>query len=314
MRLVIYEFITGGGLFPEVLPSSLQAEGELMLQAVLQDALELPQIEVAVLRDPRLSILPVYCLPDWKTALAWGDVFLIIAPETGQCLLNLQTEVLQAGKVLWGCGLEAVQCCAEKSLTATRLASHHIAHIPCYFPQQKLPENLQQLVIKPNDGAGCGDTFLTTPQQVSKLSRRIVNPIIQPYVAGESLSLCVLYGKKYSRVVAVNRQLISIEDSKFRYHGSEVNAFPELIPQAQILAAHIGQAIPELWGWVGIDVILHQQQWLISDINPRLTTSYVGLHQSLKQNPLSLLQNMGRDFGKLENHLVKVSVAELPVF
>jgi len=110
--------------------------------------------------------------------------------------------------------------------------------------------------------------------------------------------------------VAVNRQLISIEDAKFCYHGSEVNAFPELIPKAQQFAARIGQAIPELWGWVGIDIIFHKQQWVVTEINPRLTTSYVGLRKSLNQNPLSLLQNMGRDFWKdtLESHLVQVLV------
>jgi len=312
---VIYEFITGGGLFPEALPPSLQREGELMLQAVLQDALELQNFDVAILRDPRLSALSVHTLPDWKIALMWGDIFLIIAPETGRCLWELQRDVLQAGKVLWGCGLEAVQCCSYKSLTAARLAAHKIAHIPCYFPQQKLPRNIQQFVIKPNDGAGCGDTFLATRRQLSTLSQQILNPIIQPYVAGENLSLCVLYGQGQSRVVAVNRQLITIENSKFCYHGSEVNAFPELIPQAQLLAAQIGRAIPDLWGWVGIDIILHKQQWLVTEINPRLTTSYVGLRKSLNQNPLFLLQNRGRDFwkDKLESHLVKVTVAGLLV-
>lgn len=310
MRLVIYEFITGGGLFPEALPPSLQREGELMLQAVLQDALELQNFEVAILRDPRLSALSVPTLPSWKTALVWGEIFLIIAPETGQCLWELHRAVLQAGKILWGCGLEAVHLCSYKSLTATRLTAHNIAHLPCYFPQQKLPRNIQKFVIKPNDGAGCGDTFLATRRQLSNLSQQILNPIIQPYVAGENLSLCVLYGQGQSRVVAVNRQLIRIENSKFCYHGSEVNAFPELLPQAQQLAVQIGQAIPDLWGWVGIDIILHQQQWLVTEINPRLTTSYVGLHQSLNQNPLSLLQNRGRDFLKLklESHLVQVLV------
>jgi len=281
-----------------------------MLQAVLQDALELQGFEVAILRDPRLSTLTVHTLPDWKTVLAWGEIFLIIAPEMGRCLWELQREVLQAGKILWGCGLEAVQCCTYKSLTAARLAAHNIAPIPCYFPQQKLPRNIQQFVIKPNDGAGCGDTFLATRRQLSTLSQQILNPIIQPYLAGENLSLCVLYGQGQSRVVAVNQQLITIEDSKFCYHGSEVNAFPELIPTAQRLAAQIGRAIPDLWGWVGIDIILHKQQWLVTEINPRLTTSYVGLRQSLNQNPLSLLQNRGRNFSelKLESHLIQVLV------
>ncbi len=307
---MIYEFITGGGLFPKALPPSLQREGELMLQAVLQDARELQNFEVAILRDPRLSALAVPTLPSWKTALAWGEIFLIIAPETGRCLWELQRAVLLAGKILWGCGLEAVHLCSYKSLTATRLAAHNIAHIPCYFPQQKLPRNIQQFVIKPNDGAGCGDTFLATRRQLSNLSQQILNPIIQPYVAGENLSLCVLYGQGQSRVVAVNRQLIRIENAKFCYHGSEVNAFPALIPKAQLLAAQIGRAIPDLCGWVGIDIILHQQQWLVTEINPRLTTSYVGLRQSLNQNPLFLLKNRGRDFLelKLESHLVQVLV------
>lgn len=310
MRLVIYEFITGGGLFPEDLPPSLQREGELMLQAVLRDALELSNLaQVAILRDSRLPALNVLTLPNWETALAWGEVFLIIAPETGRCLWKLHHAVLQAGKILWGCGLEAVACCGDKSLTAARLAAYQIAHLPCYFPQQTLPEHIQQFVIKPNDGAGCGDTFLATAQQVAQRCAQLSNPIIQAYTQGESLSLCVLYRAAHCRVVAVNRQLIRIEDAKFCYDGSEVNAFPELIPQAQILAAQIGQAIPDLWGWVGIDVILQSSRWVVTEINPRLTTSYVGLRESLNHNPLQLLQRE-QDFLelKLESHLVQILV------
>lgn len=300
-HLVIYEFISGGGLYPKPLPHRLQQEGELMLHALVQDALELADFEIAILRDPRLMPLNVKTFKNWETALEWGDVFLIVAPETANCLLHLHQQVLKAGKQLWGCGLESVELCAYKSLSAQRLALHQIPHIPCYFFQQKLPPTVQRWVVKPNDGAGCHQTFLATRWQLDEVTSKVPHPILQPYVTGQTLSLCVLYAQHTCRVVAVNQQHIRVQHAQFSYHGSRVNAFPYGLPQAQLLAAQIAQAFPDLLGWVGIDLIAHDETWVVTEINPRITTSYAGLHHSLHYNPLHLLQRawQGEDISQI---------------
>ena len=55
MNILIFEYITGGGLVGEVLPSSLLSEGELMLNAVAKDFSEMTDVQVSVMRDYRLQ-------------------------------------------------------------------------------------------------------------------------------------------------------------------------------------------------------------------------------------------------------------------
>jgi predicted ATP-grasp superfamily ATP-dependent carboligase len=49
------------------------------------------------------------------------------------------------------------------------------------------------------------------------------------------------------------------------------------------LITKIASALPELWGYVGIDLIENTQTWVL-EINPRLTTSFVGIYDALGIN------------------------------
>jgi predicted ATP-grasp superfamily ATP-dependent carboligase len=64
----------------------------------------------------------------------------------------------------------------------------------------------------------------------------------------------------------------------------------------QALATQIVTALPGLAGYVGVDLIAHyagdEWRYAVLEINPRLTTSYVGLHQACGLNPAQLILDM----------------------
>ncbi len=60
-------------------------------------------------------------------------------------------------------------------------------------------------------------------------------------------------------------------------HHADSGAYQQLVGQ-------IAHAFPELWGYVGIDLIETAEQMLVLEINPRLTTSFVGIHSALGIN------------------------------
>jgi predicted ATP-grasp superfamily ATP-dependent carboligase len=70
----------------------------------------------------------------------------------------------------------------------------------------------------------------------------------------------------------------------------------EHMPAFELLAHQIGISMPNLFGYMGVDVQIQQNQgkthYAILDINPRLTTSYVGLHQAMQVNPASCLLSL----------------------
>ena len=48
MRILVFEYITGGGLLNEVLPEALAKEGDQMLQALAMDLAAIDSIDVVV--------------------------------------------------------------------------------------------------------------------------------------------------------------------------------------------------------------------------------------------------------------------------
>ena len=49
--------------------------------------------------------------------------------------------------------------------------------------------------------------------------------------------------------------------------------------------------MPGLFGFVGIDILIRNDMIYIVEINPRLTTSYVGLNETIGCNMVDLLLN-----------------------
>jgi hypothetical protein len=73
----------------------------------------------------------------------------------------------------------------------------------------------------------------------------------------------------------INRQY-HLAEIVVNYHADS-GAYQQLVGQ-------IARAFPELWGYVGIDLIETAEQMLVLEINPRLTTSFVGIHAALGIN------------------------------
>ena len=104
MRILAFEYITGGGLAGVPLPASLVREGELMARALLSDLAALPDVELVVPRDPRLSAagLPGTLLrpdPDrpleaqWHDWIAGVDAVWPVAPESDGVLERLSRRI-----------------------------------------------------------------------------------------------------------------------------------------------------------------------------------------------------------------------------
>jgi predicted ATP-grasp superfamily ATP-dependent carboligase len=75
-------------------------------------------------------------------------------------------------------------------------------------------------------------------------------------------------------------------DGRFRYLGGELPLSPELAECARRLAARALDSIDGLRGYVGVDVVLGDTAAgdVAIEVNPRLTTSYIGLRVLARTN------------------------------
>jgi len=78
------------------------------------------------------------------------------------------------------------------------------------------------------------------------------------------------------------------QDGRFRYVGGQLLSDPELRRRATTAAAAALRALPALLGYVGVDLVLGAardgSEDYVVEINPRLTTSYVGLRAATRMN------------------------------
>lgn len=299
MRLLLIEFITGGGCLGASLPTTLAEEGDFMLSAVLRDAQSVPGHVVVVPRDVRLAapsfpceVLPVIddAWQTWRKAVKQADCVLAIAPEIDGALERLNAMILSEDGDLLGCSPQAVRVTASKLQTCGWLRDASIANVPTVTAEAALPGSDRGWVVKPDDGAGSEHTWhVNSEQRVREISEAVPNAVVQPFIDGDALSLSVLCSHGEAVLLACNRQIVDTDGAKLRQAGVEVNGAVEYFEQMQSLVRRVVAGIPGLQGFIGIDLIMTTTGPVILEINPRLTTAYAGISESIGANALQLL-------------------------
>ncbi len=312
MHIFLYEWVTGGGLVeePGPLPASMLAEGAAMLTALAADFNVIKTCRVTVLRDMRLDEL---VLPDCEVVeihssshrqeeierlAALADHTLVIAPEFDGILLQTLALARQAGGNLLSAPEEFVELTTNKHRTALRLTE---AGVPVpealLLPadQERLPKEFAYpAVLKPVDGAGSQHTLLVSSPQDEPppypWPRRL-----ERYCPGIATSLAMLCGPTHRVPLPACRQHLSA-DGRFSYSGGSLMHETELAQRAKLLADQTLEALPPALGYVGVDMVLGKagdgSEDFVIEVNPRLTTSYVGLRAATEDNlALSLLEN-----------------------
>jgi len=296
MKILVYEWISAGGLIGRRVPESLRRDGESMAAALLDDLTAVAGAEVETVRgeDAWGLDLPVRVWPArsraeslarYRALVRECDAVWPVAPETDGVLADLIGIAASAGARVVGCSEAAVRLCTSKHATSAALRAAGIACVPTYRHGDALPDARGAWVVKPDDGAGCEDTLRVA--RVADARRLLAAPprrVAQPWIEGEPMSLSVLYGNGMSRVLACNRQRIDVERERVSLAGVEIAVDNPRRDPFEALARQIGEAIPGLSGFVGIDLVDAEDGPCAIEINPRLTLSYRGLSRALGAN------------------------------
>jgi tyramine---L-glutamate ligase len=327
--LLLLEYVTGGGLcdLPMIdISSSLMKEGDVMLAALLRDCQEaLGNHSITVMRDARLEPLSgADCItvnqdftPQWLTQLRLHDTVWIIAPETDDVLLQLVCDAHEVGTQTINASEDAIAICSSKQRTAQQLQGNGVACVPSFKANELHKLDAQQalmhkvVVCKPDDGAGCIDT--RRYENLSQLTELAPNYIVQPYVQGEALSLCAWCDADNAKLLSVNEQFIRCDASGvFHFEGCKVNVPHRLHERFEVLMRQVHCAVPGLHGPIGIDVMLTpDDELVVMEINPRMTTSFAALWQARSINLAALAfdkLNAGITSNWISNKTIEIRV------
>lgn len=279
MRVFVYECGSAGGLGSDV-PASLLREGRAMLDAVLADFRRLSDVEPITAGHQ-----------DFRATAAQCDWTLVIAPEFDSLLHDLSQTVLDVGGRLLGSMPGAIRLTGDKLATAQFWHAHGVRHPRTEaLPPRDAVTFPAPWVLKPRYGADSQATFLAwDADELAKcvpLAKAEMpgDFLVQDYVPGQAASVALVIGSQQIIPLMPAWQHLS-EDGRFRYLGGSLPLPADLAARAVTIAIQAVRGISGLAGYVGVDLVLGEDGVDHAiEINPRLTTSYIGLRQLCRGN------------------------------
>jgi predicted ATP-grasp superfamily ATP-dependent carboligase len=304
MKLLLYEWCTAGGLVDTAgapSDSGIRTEGWLMAHAVGNDVARDADLQVEVLVDATCPLdlppgMTVRAVPPGEevacllAASAAADWTLLIAPETDGILADRVARCRAAGGRVLAGDPAFIAVAADKQFTALALAAAGVpvpagtvraAHAvwPAAFRRPAIRKRRdgvggeEQAVVKPDD---------PLPPPAPHDER------IEALAAGVPVGVaCICGSHTLLTLPPLEQHFVTAADGGRRYAGGRPLVDPLARSRAAALAERAVRAVvraagsPPATGWVGVDMILGArsdgQDDRVLELNPRLTTSFVGL-------------------------------------
>ena len=223
------------------------------------------------------------------------DAGLVIAPDH---LLAGFTRTLEGACHNVGCGAMNVAVAANKQRSSAILAQHDVP-VPAERTEGRR-------VVKPVRGYGSlGVRLSDGPAGEGEFG--------QEYIDGEHLSVslvgsrvvgdvCEYWSGDPPLVLALNRQAIEVDpEGRFHYRGGET---PIDHPRRDECLDVARKAVEVLGcqGYAGVDLVLADRPYVV-DVNPRVTTSVVGIAAVMQEEIADVLVSASKGTGPREVHL-----------
>jgi predicted ATP-grasp superfamily ATP-dependent carboligase len=275
-----------------------------MLSALAADLAALPGTQVQVITDPHrlpgplpdCELVHVHTSDEEQSALcrlaAQADWTIIIAPEFDDMLHQRCRWVEASSGRLLSPSSDLVALLSDKHATTQHLQRHGIRtpHGYLWRPGDPSPTPLPcPMVIKPNDGAGSQDTFICrdASQRDDTLATFHQPARLESFVDGLAASVAFLCGPTGCFALPACSQRLRI-DSRISYIGGALPLANALNKRATTIARRAIETLQQPRGFIGVDLVLGNNSDGSADhiieINPRLTTSYVGLRIAARAN------------------------------
>ena len=234
------------------------------------------------------------------------ELAIVIAPELDNQLTRIVEQLrLSGAKVLASSG-PFLKATSDKLTTAKLLSQSNITHPPTQtltefratdrcIAQRGTSQGEIPLTLKRRDGAGCEDMMIFANRDRLELwlsmhaSLYLAEDdwLVQEWLFGRPASMAIIAGQAWQVIGAAEQTMQYDTDnqdgwSSVSYLGGRGplrDVTDEILVQ---LAKAVQHALPaEAAGWIGIDFLVPNdptqlRDYVVVEINPRLTTSYLG--------------------------------------
>jgi predicted ATP-grasp superfamily ATP-dependent carboligase len=312
LRILIYEYFSGGGLTENPLSSSMLCEGLGMLKTLISEFRVAGHFIIAIL-DSRIINLNISSINADKIIIissfeklqdvigkqsGFIDAAYIIAPETNGILQGILKIIKNLGITSLNCSINGIKKASNKIglsnlFKRNKVKSPKSIDFNLIDKLSDIKTKIQKtfcypIIIKPVIGTSCEGISIVRNEKnlrraIQKIRKQTLskNFLVQELVKGINTSVSLLSSGNKAMAISLNRQDLIIEgpDKNSEYRGGFIPFDTPLKNEAYRLTEKIVESIKGLIGYVGIDLILTNKEIFFLEINPRLTTSYIGLRK-----------------------------------
>lgn len=217
-----------------------------------------------------------------------SDAGIVIAPDDRLCEL---TSLVESNTVNLGCPSECVKICADK-MEATKILNDKGIPVPGIVRDSEMGEG--EYVKKPRYGCASENVFIVNGKgnhEAAFFYDDNRDYIVTEFIKGEDISSSVVVGVSSVLPLTINKQFMRVEGERLRYEGGLVPYFVGRDAEREIMS--ISKKVVTMLrckGYVGIDFVLGDDGTAyVVDINPRPTTSIVGIAKVLNYEVAELI-------------------------
>ncbi len=285
-KILIFEYITGGGIIEKKVDNSLLLEAQFILDS-LTNTMNYQIDFFCDYRHKYKNKKGAIIVSKNNSEIIYNsnfinkyDYYLPICPENQMIYYNY---VKKIAPVLNNVNLSCTKTILTTSdkLTFKEVCNKKNLPNPDLFDFNK---GKKLYVEKDRSGCGCANTRIVKDNQTHKKDR-----IIERYIPGQSYSISLHISQKSYYIMSINKQIMQKKNSYIKLKALLVNIYPSFKNHLYNFIDDILSVFPNLRGFVGLDFIEYKGELFLIEINARYTTSMSLIERCKSKHPLDYI-------------------------
>ncbi len=287
-KILIFEYITGGGLIEKKVDTGLLFEAEIILNSLINSN----NYHINFLcdyrhrfRNKKGAIVVSKNNPDLmydSNFINKYDFYLPICPETDMIYYTFVKNISPAVNNINLSSAETILITSDKLALKEVCNKNNICN-PDHFD---LNHKNQLYIEKDRTSCGCMNTRI-----VKYNKGQTKDKIIEKYIPGQSYSISLHISNKSYSIMSVNKQIMQNKKNSIKLKALLVNIYPSFLNHLYNFIDNILSVFPNLKGFVGFDFIEYKGELFLIEINSRYTTSMSLIEKCKRKSSLDYIYN-----------------------
>ena len=289
-KILIFEYITGGGLIENKLNYSLLNEANIILDSLIKASKNTVHFFCDYRHKYKNNNNAILVYPNNKDIIfdsnfiSKYDYFLPICPEIDLILFNYVKKIRQ--KKITNIHIsdnKSLLIASDKLMLKEACNQFMIPNPDSYSSKSKN----NKFITKDRYGCGCNNISIIS----NPLRKNSSNMIHENYIPGKSYSANLYIKDSGYKLISINQQHISMKNTNLKLNSIDVNIHPSFNNMIYKFIDDILNVIPGLRGFIGFDFIFNNNKIFLIEINPRFTTSMALIEKCKNNHILSYINN-----------------------